>query len=59
MKGWKTILFAIIGGALSSLEAFNWMDVLPDAYEPFAIPVIFAVFAWLRKLTTTPVGESN
>lgn len=59
MKGWRTMLFAIIGGIISTLEGFDWIDILPDNLEAIAIPIIFAVFAYLRKITTTPLGNGE
>lgn len=59
MKGWKTILFAVIVSVIGTLEAFDWASIIPDSIEAFVLPVVGVVFMWLRSITTTPVGKSE
>lgn len=59
LKGFRTLLFAILFGIIGTLEAFNWTDLVPDAWEPFSIPIIAAAIVWLRKWTTTAMGKSE
>lgn len=59
MKGWKTILTAILVSVIGALEAFEWADVIPDNIEPFVLPVVGVIFAYLRSITNTPVGKSS
>ena len=59
MKGWKTLLFAALLAIAGVIETFNWTDVVSETWVgPVTIAVGFIV-AWLRKVTTTPVGKSS
>lgn len=59
MKGWKTLLFAIVGGVLGTLEAFDWANLIPDNIEPYTIPAIFLLVGILRKVTTTAITKGE
>ena len=59
LKGWRTLLFAVVIGVVGTLEAFDWVSLIPDAIEPFLVPIIPAVFIWLRKITNTALGQSE
>jgi hypothetical protein len=59
MKGWKTILLAIVVSIVGALDAFNWADVIPDNIEPFILPLVGVLFAYLRTITNTPVGKKD
>jgi len=57
MKGWKTLLFALLLAIAGVLETFDWVSIIPDGWVgPVTIGIGFIV-AWLRKLTTTPLGK--
>ena len=56
-KGWKTLLFALIIGIIGVLDGFQWVDVIPDKFEPFAIPLIAIVVGYLRSISTTAIGK--
>jgi len=59
MKGWKTILFAVIVSVIGTLEAFDWASIIPDKIEAFVLPIVGLIFMYLRSITTTPVGKSK
>lgn len=59
MKGWKTLLFAIVLAIAGTLEAFDWATIVPEGFEGLALGVIGIIVGWLRKLTTTPLGSSE
>lgn len=65
LKGWRTMLVAVIGGALAALigaaEAMDWAPVL-RSYLPdipaWAVGLIAAAIGGaLRAITTTPMGQ--
>lgn len=56
MKGWRTLLFSSIIAVIGVLEAFDWAVIIPEQYEGVALAIIGAGFAYLRKITTTPLG---
>jgi len=58
MKGWRTLLFAGIVAIAGVLEQFDWFSVVPEGWGGLAVVVIGIVVAYLRKITTTPLGES-
>ncbi len=55
-KGWRTLLFAFLGAIFTTIEGFSWVDVIPDNLEKWLVPMIFLIVAYLRKITTTPIG---
>lgn len=59
MKGWKTLLFSALLAVVGVLEGFGWAEIIPDGIEPFILPLIAVVMAWLRKVTTTAIGQSE
>jgi hypothetical protein len=60
LKGWRTILFSLIVAFIGVAEATNWADIVPDGPSKglwlFGIGV---TIAWLRVITTTPVGGGD
>lgn len=58
MKGWKTLGVAVAVAVIGALDAFNWVDVIPDNIEPYVIPLLGLVFGYLRTITNTAVGKS-
>lgn len=59
MKGFRTVLVAVLLAVFSALEAFDFTTIIPDQFEPFIVPIIPAIFAYLRTLTNTPFGKSE
>ncbi len=59
MQGWKTLIVAAIVGAAGALQAFDWATIIPQGqfWSGMAMTAIAALFAWLRTMTTTPVGK--
>lgn len=58
LKGYRTLLFSVIVAVIGVLEGFEWANIIPDNIEAFVLPVVAAIFAWLRKLTNTAVGQA-
>lgn len=56
MKGWKTIIFSMIIAMLGVAETADWISVLGDQWGGVVLLVVGVISAWLRKLTTTPLG---
>lgn len=59
IKGWKTLGLAIAVAVLGALDAFNWVEVIPDNIETFIIPLLGIVFGYLRTITDTAIGQSE
>ena len=60
LKGWRTILFSLLVATVGVLEATNWADLIPDGPQKgWIILLIGIATAWLRVITTTPVGKSD
>ena len=59
MKGWKTILLAVAVVAIGALEALDWTNIITGDNAPFIISGLGIIFAYLRKITNTPVGKSH
>ena len=59
LKGFKTILFSLVLVIIGALEAFGWVNVIPESLAPFVLPFIGLLFAWLRKVTNTAIGKSE
>ena len=60
LKGWRTMLFALLVATVGVLEATNWADLVPDGpAKGYWLLVISMVIAWLRAITTTPIGRRD
>ena len=60
LKGWRTILFSLLLATVGVLEATNWADLIPDGpAKGWILLAIALVIAWLRAITTTPIGRSE
>ena len=59
MKGYKTLLFAIVLAIAGALEQFDWLQIVPEQWNGLVLVVVGLVVGWLRKITTTPLGESE
>ena len=57
MQGYRTLLTTFILALVGVAEATNWADLIPDGpMQGWYIFGISLLFAWLRIITTTPVG---
>ena len=60
MKGWRTIMFSLLVATVGVAEAANWVDLIPDGpAKGWALLGISLAIAWLRVITTTPVGQGE
>ena len=59
MKGWRTLLFAGVVALAGVLEQFDWFQIVPAQWNGLVLVVVGIVVAWLRKITTTSVGEGS
>lgn len=57
MKGWRTLGLSIAVAVIGALNAFEWVNVIPDKIEPFIIPLLAIVFGYLRTVTNTALGK--
>ncbi len=60
LKGWRTLLFALLVAAVGVAEATDWTSLIPDgpARGWWLLGISLAI-AWLRVITTTPVGHHS
>ena len=60
LKGWRTLLFSLLVAALGVAEATDWAQLIPDGpAKGWTLLAIALGIAWLRVITTTPVGEGG
>ena len=60
LKGWRTLAFSLLVAALGVAEATDWAQLIPDGpARGWLLLAIALATAWLRVITTTPVGSSN
>jgi hypothetical protein len=56
LKGWRTVAVAVGVAAVGALQTVGWADLVP---VPYVGPIMMALgfgMAFLRSITTTPVG---
>ena len=56
MKGWRTLGFSALLATVGVLEVTDFAPLISDRYEGWALLAIALATAWLRAITTTPVG---
>lgn len=59
LSGWKTLLFALVLGALGAAQTFDWATIVPAQDVGPVMIAIGAAVAILRAVTSTPVGTSK
>ena len=56
MKGWRTLLWSALIATAGVLEVTDFAPLVPDRYEGWTLLAIALVTAWLRVITTSPIG---
>ncbi len=57
LKGWRTVLFALLVATVGVLEAADWASIVPDGpAKGWILLAIALAIAWLRVITTSPIG---
>ena len=56
MKGFKTVAVAMVVAAVCVLEQTGFVGIVPDGFEGLALTVVGIIMAYLRTITTTPIG---
>ena len=61
MKGWRTLIFAIIVAVVGVLQAFDWASVIPQdqTWSGMAMIALAGIMALLRTITNTTIGKSQ
>ncbi len=60
LKGWRTLLFALLVATIGVAEATDWAQVIPDGPDKgLWLLAISLAIAFLRVITTTPLGKSK
>ena len=58
MKGYRTIVLAVVSGVLALLETQDVLNILPDSLEKLIAPAIALLMFVMRYLTSSKVGKS-
>jgi hypothetical protein len=56
LKGWRTVGVAVAIAAVGALQTSGLADLIPAPYVGPAMMALGFVMAYLRSVTTTPVG---
>lgn len=59
MRGWRTMIVAVILGSIDTLEALDLAPIIPDKFKPWWMVLHPIIFAYLRFISTTPVGSKE
>lgn len=59
LKGWRTIIVNLMLSVMPILELTELKAVLPEGWLPWYALGIVAANMILRKITTTPMGQSE
>jgi hypothetical protein len=59
LKGWRTVGVAVAIAAVGALQTGGLVDVLPASYVGPAMMALGFVMAYLRSLSTGPVGTTQ
>lgn len=61
MQGWRTLIVAVAIAIAGVLQTFNWATVIPQdqKWTGMAMLLIGGIIAFLRYITTTPIGTSS
>jgi len=59
LKGYRTLILAIVLTTVGILETLDWVSILPPEYKSYALIMIPVVFGLLRVITTTAIGEKE
>jgi len=59
LSGYRTLLFALVLGALGAAQTFDWATIVPAQDVGPVMIGIGALVALLRAVTSTPVGTSK
>ena len=60
LKGWRTVLFALLLATIGVLEATDWASIVPDGpAKGWILLAIALATAWLRAITSTPIGRRD
>jgi len=57
MSGWRTLLAAVVTAIFGVLEAFDFTQIIEGENAGFIIAGLGVLFAFLRSITTTALGE--
>ncbi len=60
LKGWRTLLFALLVATIGVAEATDWAQIVPDGPRKglWLLGISLAI-AFLRVITTTPIGKDD
>jgi len=60
LKGYRTIIVAVLIAVIGALQGLNWLNLLPDNAEAagWIVSGLGFVMMALRAVTDTPVGKA-
>lgn len=60
LRGWRTILWSLLLATVGVLETLDFATLLPDGPRKGLLLIAIAIItAWLRVITSTPVGKKE
>lgn len=59
LSGWKTVIFNALAVVFAGVEAGQFADLIPDAWESTAVAVVAGINLLLRFYTNSPVGKAK
>ena len=60
LKGWRTLLFSLLVATVGVLEVTDWAPIIPEGPNKGLVLILISIFiAWLRVITTTPIGQKE
>jgi len=59
LKGWRTVIANVLMSIMPVLELTELLHILPNEYLPWYALSVALINAWLRSITTSPVGRKQ
>lgn len=59
LAGYRTLIVAVALAALGAVQQVGLADVIPAEWSGFIMMAIGFVVAWLRTMTTGPIGADK
>lgn len=59
LRGWRTMIIAFVFASIDTLDAVDPTAIIPDSWKPYWLILHPIAFAYLRFISTTPVGSKE
>lgn len=60
MKGYRTIILAVLVAVVGALQGLDWVKLIPDHPQTvgYIVSALGIAFGTLRYVTNTPIGKA-